>query len=74
MYTKVCTSCSGDSYSSYHGNWICPYCGTDLSTVKPELAGRDNNEVQEYPFGRVVLFPPKKLRSKKVFRCKNESV
>jgi len=32
MYEKICPHCGGSSFSaSDQGEWICPYCGQDLS-------------------------------------------
>ncbi|MEH7109461.1 MULTISPECIES: hypothetical protein [Bacillaceae] len=35
MYKKLCPKCDKVSYSSYaDGNWICPTCNQDLTSVK----------------------------------------
>lgn len=37
MLKKVCPGCGQDSYSSgNHYQWICPYCGYDLTEVPAE--------------------------------------
>jgi len=45
MIRKDCPNCEGPSYSACSDNWICPYCGTDL-TDDPELPAerRADNE------------------------------
>ena len=34
MVEKTCEKCKKPSYSSnYQGEWICPYCGMDMTKV-----------------------------------------
>jgi len=34
MVEKTCDKCQKPSYSSnYQGEWICPYCGKDLTKI-----------------------------------------
>ncbi len=33
MFEKICTYCQKPSYSSANENWICPYCGKDISNL-----------------------------------------
>ena len=34
MVEKTCDKCQKPSYSSnYQGEWICPYCGEDLTKI-----------------------------------------
>lgn len=34
MVEKTCGNCKKPSYSSnYQGEWICPYCGIDMTNV-----------------------------------------
>ena len=36
-YKKICPECGKKSHSASDlGNWICPYCGKNLSEVKAE--------------------------------------
>lgn len=35
MVEKTCDKCQKPSYSSnYQGEWICPYCGKDLTEIQ----------------------------------------
>ncbi len=37
MLRKDCPHCGKSSFSaSDRGEWICPYCGEDISDVKPD--------------------------------------
>lgn len=31
MYQKTCPVCGKKSYSASEKQWICPYCGSDIS-------------------------------------------
>ena len=38
MKTKKCPECKENSYSATdYGEWICPYCKTELTKIKAEL-------------------------------------
>lgn len=49
MFEKTCPFCKDNSYSAAgRGQWICPYCGADLTGIVPRLAcGED--KVEEKP-------------------------
>ncbi len=45
MYTKKCPYCKSSSYSaSTRGDWDCPGCGKDLSSIPAEPAGASSSE------------------------------
>lgn len=40
MMKKTCPKCNKNSYSAAEkGEWICPYCGKDISEIPAEPAG-----------------------------------
>lgn len=41
MEKKTCPYCSGDSYSASWDEWICPYCGVDLSRIDKAKEEKD---------------------------------
>lgn len=42
MVKKTCPTCGKSSYSaSEEGEWICPYCGEDITKVPAEPAGAE---------------------------------
>ena len=48
MLVKKCSFCGGKSYSSADkGNWICPYCGKDISRESSSEANATDNKVKD---------------------------
>ena len=64
MYRKTCPYCKGDSYSSFTSNWICPYCGADLSATYPLPVGYapDKTEGESAEKVKLLLVKPEKGR------------
>ncbi len=45
MLYKQCPSCEKLSYSaSPESNWLCPYCGKDLNSLKAMPVGKELQE------------------------------
>lgn len=48
MLVKKCSFCGEKSYSSTDkGNWICPYCGMDISRESSSEASAKDNKVKD---------------------------
>lgn len=45
MFIKICPSCDKKSYSSSKKEeWVCPYCGEDLTNIKPKTPNNGRSD------------------------------
>ncbi|WP_236690380.1 hypothetical protein [Guptibacillus hwajinpoensis] len=48
MVEKTCEKCKKPSYSSnYQGEWICPYCGVDMTNIPVNNEDYMNEQVMK---------------------------